>query len=91
MVVFLFLHNQKGLFLFCKTGIIENKMAGDAVFASIQKLRFPLYRKLSGATFLDLGNVYNRIRDFYLFDVRRRADLLGAGSRDTGEFLQHRL
>jgi len=37
MVVFLFLHHQKGLFLFCKTGIIENKMVGDAVFVFIFK------------------------------------------------------
>ncbi|MFP4082983.1 MAG: outer membrane protein assembly factor BamA [Candidatus Aminicenantes bacterium] len=52
------------------TGLPEG---GEAVFILNQELRFPLYRKLSGAVFLDLGNVYARVSDFDPFEVRKAA------------------
>ena len=41
-------------------------------------MRFPLFRILEGAGFLDIGNIYAGVRDFDLFNVRKSA---GAGLR----------
>jgi outer membrane protein assembly complex protein YaeT len=46
---------------------------GDAVFILNQELRFPLYKRLSGAVFLDIGNVYSKASDFNPFSVRKSA------------------
>jgi len=51
---------------------------GNALFLLNQELRFPLFRILEGAGFLDIGNVYAGVRDFDLFNVRKSA---GAGLR----------
>jgi outer membrane protein assembly factor BamA len=48
-------------------------LGGDAVFILNQELRFPLYKILSGAVFLDIGNVYPRVSDLDPFDVRESA------------------
>jgi len=46
---------------------------GDAVFILNQELRFPIYKKLSGAVFLDLGNIYSKAYDLDPFNVRKSA------------------
>ncbi len=48
-------------------------LGGDAVFILNQELRFPLYKILSGAVFLDIGNVYPNVSDLDPFDVREAA------------------
>jgi outer membrane protein assembly complex protein YaeT len=52
------------------TGLAEG---GDAVLILNQELRFPIYKRLSGAAFLDLGNVYPTLSDIDLFNVRQAA------------------
>lgn len=46
---------------------------GNAVFIINQELRFPIYKRLSGVVFTDLGNIYRRISDFDPFHVRKAA------------------
>jgi outer membrane protein assembly complex protein YaeT len=57
---------------------------GNAMFVANEELRFPLYRKLTGATFLDVGNVYPAISDFTFRDLRAGA---GGGLRFRLGFL----
>lgn len=52
------------------TGLAEG---GNAVLILNQEVRFPLYKRLSGAAFLDIGNVYSAISDFDFFNVRQAA------------------
>jgi len=59
-------------------------LGGDAVFILNQELRFPLYKILSGAVFLDIGNAYPRISDLNPFDVR---DAAGFGFRLVTPFV----
>ncbi len=56
-----------------KDSITELPLGGDAVFILNQELRFPIFKKLGGVVFLDLGNVYPKISDFDLFDIRKTA------------------
>ena len=63
------------------TGLAEG---GDAVLIVNQELRFPIYKRLSGAAFLDLGNVYSALSDFNLFKVRQAA---GFGLRYNTPFV----
>jgi outer membrane protein assembly complex protein YaeT len=53
-----------------QTGVPEG---GDAVFVFNQELRFPVYKRLGGVVFMDLGNVYAKAADFDPFDVRKTA------------------
>ena len=56
-----------------KDSITELPLGGDAVFILNQELRFPIFKKFGGVVFLDLGNVYPKISDFDLFDIRKTA------------------
>jgi outer membrane protein assembly factor BamA len=48
-------------------------------------LRFPIHKWFSGATFVDIGNVYRKVSDFDPTDLRYSA---GLGMRmGTGSFL----
>lgn len=63
-------------------------LGGEAVFVLNQELRFPIFKKFSGVVFLDLGNVYPKISDFGLFDIRKTA---GFGFRLHTPFILVRL
>ncbi|HXV63912.1 MAG TPA: BamA/TamA family outer membrane protein, partial [Vicinamibacteria bacterium] len=53
-------------------------IGGQAVGVFNQELRFPLYRSLQGGVFWDVGNVFARVSDFRIPDLRQS---LGAGLR----------
>jgi outer membrane protein assembly factor BamA/autotransporter translocation and assembly factor TamB len=53
-------------------------LGGDALFLLNNELRFPLVGKVDGVTFVDIGNVFQRINEFSLTDLRKSA---GAGLR----------
>jgi outer membrane protein assembly complex protein YaeT len=58
---------------------------GDSVLILNEELRFPIHKWLSGATFVDIGNVYRDVSDFDPTDLRYSA---GLGMRiGTGSFL----
>ena len=61
---------------------------GDAVLIMNHELRFPIYKKWSGAVFLDMGNVYGRLRDFDPFYLRKAA---GFGIRYNTRFILIRM
>ncbi|MCJ7580291.1 MAG: outer membrane protein assembly factor BamA [Candidatus Aminicenantes bacterium] len=61
---------------------------GDAVLIMNHELRFPLYKKWSGAVFLDMGNVYGRLQDFNAFNLREAA---GFGLRFKAGFILIRM
>ncbi|HZX10224.1 MAG TPA: BamA/TamA family outer membrane protein, partial [Acidobacteriota bacterium] len=63
-------------------------VGGEAVFIFNQELRFPVYKILGGAVFMDLGNVYSRLSDFDPFDIRKTA---GLGLRVHTSFMIFRL
>ncbi len=63
------------------TGLAQG---GDAVFILNQELRFPIYRRLGGVVFIDLGNVYSRVYDLDPFNVRKSA---GFGLRFNTPFV----
>jgi outer membrane protein assembly factor BamA len=48
-------------------------IGGNAVFVLNNELRFPLHWIFDGVTFLDIGNVYGRVRDFDITDMRKSA------------------
>jgi outer membrane protein assembly complex protein YaeT len=48
---------------------------GEALFVLNNELRFPLISIFDGVAFLDLGNVYPRVRDLNPFEVRKAAGL----------------
>ena len=48
-------------------------VGGEAVFVMNQELRFPLFKNLSGAVFVDIGNVYPKVSDFDPFEARETA------------------
>lgn len=58
-----------------KNPVTGNPQGGNAVFVLSQELRFPVYRILGGAVFLDVGNVYPSISDFDPLDIRKTAGL----------------
>jgi outer membrane protein assembly factor BamA len=43
---------------------------GNALFITNQELRFPLFWRLGGVTFFDIGNVYDRIGSAHPFRQR---------------------
>jgi outer membrane protein assembly complex protein YaeT len=63
------------------TGLAEG---GNAVLILNQEVRFPIYKRLGGAAFLDIGNVYSAISDFDLLNVRKAA---GFGLRYNTPFV----
>jgi len=63
-------------------------VGGEAVFILNQELRFPVYKILGGAVFIDMGNVYSSLSDFDPFDIRKTA---GLGFRIHTSFLVFRL
>jgi outer membrane protein assembly complex protein YaeT len=46
---------------------------GEALFILNNELRFPLYRLFEGVGFVDVGNVYAKVADFDLGDLRKTA------------------
>ncbi len=50
-------------------------VGGDAVFVLNNELRFPLRWMFDGVTFLDVGNVYDKVSDFSFTDLRKSAGL----------------
>ena len=44
---------------------------GEAVFIANNELRFPVYSIFDGVGFADLGNVYRKVSDFRLADLRK--------------------
>jgi outer membrane protein assembly complex protein YaeT len=63
-------------------------LGGDAVFILNQELRFAIFKKFGGVIFLDLGNVYPKISDFDILDIRKTA---GIGFRLHTPFVLVRL
>jgi len=61
---------------------------GNAVFIMNHELRFSIHKRVSGAVFLDLGNVYAKVNDFDPFDVRESA---GFGLRYKTSFVLLRI
>jgi outer membrane protein assembly factor BamA len=53
-------------------------LGGDALFIVNNELRFPLMSIVDGVTFLDVGNVFQRTKDFSFTDIRKSA---GVGVR----------
>jgi outer membrane protein assembly factor BamA len=48
-------------------------LGGDAMLVINNELRFPLYSIVDGATFVDIGNVWQKTTDFSLGDLRKTA------------------
>ncbi len=61
---------------------------GEAVFIANNEIRFPLVHFFDGVGFLDMGNVYRKMSDFDLSEVRKSA---GFGLRVRTPFLLLRL
>ncbi len=59
-------------------------LGGQAVFFLNNELRFPFYRFIDSAAFLDIGNVWQRPSDFRLSDLRKSA---GFGLRLRNPFI----
>ncbi|HET8947180.1 MAG TPA: BamA/TamA family outer membrane protein, partial [Candidatus Polarisedimenticolia bacterium] len=53
-------------------------LGGEGLFLLNEELRFPLWRKLQGVVFTDIGNVYRTLSDYTLSDLRECA---GGGVR----------
>jgi outer membrane protein assembly complex protein YaeT len=53
-------------------------LGGQAVVVMNQELRFPIYKSLHGGAYYDMGNVFARVKDVSLSDMRHS---LGAGLR----------
>jgi outer membrane protein assembly factor BamA len=63
-------------------------VGGDAVFMLNNELRFPLFWIFDGVTFLDVGNIYDKVGDFSIADLRKSA---GVGLRLRTPFFLIRL
>ncbi|MEP6537734.1 MAG: BamA/TamA family outer membrane protein, partial [Bryobacteraceae bacterium] len=48
---------------------------GDAVFILNNEIRFPLFSIVDAAGFVDIGNVYSKVSNFSLTDLRKTAGL----------------
>jgi outer membrane protein assembly factor BamA/autotransporter translocation and assembly factor TamB len=53
-------------------------LGGEGLFLLNEEMRFPIWRKLQGVVFADVGNVYRTLSDYTLSDLRECA---GAGLR----------
>ncbi len=63
--------------------VISVFFGGDSVLILNEELRFPIYKLVSGATFVDIGNVYRTVSDFDPTDLRYSAGFgmrIGKGS-----------
>ncbi|MCI0444983.1 translocation/assembly module TamB domain-containing protein [bacterium] len=63
--------------------VISVFFGGDSVLILNEELRFPIYKLVSGATFIDIGNVYRQVSDFDPTDLRYSAGFgmrVGKGS-----------
>jgi outer membrane protein assembly factor BamA len=78
-------------------GVDRLPLGGEALLVLNNELRFPLVSIVDGVVFSDVGNVYTRLSDFSLSDLRKSA---GVGLRlrtpwflvrgDYGFVLDHR-
>lgn len=59
-------------------GVNGKPIGGDALFVLNNELRFPLMSIVDGVGFVDVGNVFQRTKDFSLTDLRKTA---GVGVR----------
>jgi outer membrane protein assembly factor BamA len=59
-------------------GLDGKPTGGDALLILNNELRFPLIGIVDGVTFLDVGNVFQRTKDFSFTDLRKGA---GVGVR----------
>jgi len=55
-----------------------NPTGGEALFLINAEFRFPIWRQFQGVLFYDVGNVYTKVSDMSLTDLRH---VLGAGVR----------
>jgi outer membrane protein assembly factor BamA len=58
--------------------VLEDAEGGEAMLVLNGELRFPIYRWLKGVGFVDIGNVYPKVRDMSLTDLQVG---VGAGAR----------
>jgi outer membrane protein assembly factor BamA len=65
-----------------------NPTGGDGVLILNSELRFPIYKFFDGVTFVDAGNVYQRLEEFNPFEVRAS---YGVGLRIRNPYLLIRL
>ena len=63
-------------------------VGGEALFITNQELRFPLVSIFDGVGFLDIGNTYEKVSNFSLWDVRKAA---GVGVRVRNPYFLLRL
>ncbi len=57
---------------------LDRPAGGNAMLVINNELRFPVFKMFDAASFLDIGNLYPKLGDFSLADVRKTA---GAGLR----------
>ena len=55
------------------TNFFGDHVGGEAVFLINNELRFPIFSIFDGVSFLDVGNLYSRISDLTLRDLRSTA------------------
>lgn len=53
-----------------KDPVTGNPLGGEGLFIFNQEARFPIWKSFHGALFVDVGNVYLRLGDFDLGDLR---------------------
>ncbi len=61
-----------------KDPVTGNPIGGESLFIINEEYRFPIWRFLRGVVFFDAGNVYSKLSEFDLRDLRR---VLGGGFR----------
>jgi outer membrane protein assembly complex protein YaeT len=58
-----------------RVNALGQPQGGDAVLIINNELRFPIYSFFDGVGFVDVGNVYPKVSDFSITDVRKTAGL----------------
>ena len=58
-----------------RSGVFDDAEGGEAMLVLNGELRFPIYRWLKGVGFVDVGNVYPKVRDLSFTDL-----LVGVGA-----------
>ena len=66
----------------------DSPAGGDAMLIVNNELRFPMFKMFDGVGFVDIGNVYPKLSDFSITDVRKTG---GAGLRIRTPYLLLRL
>ena len=56
-------------------GAARTPLGGEAMLVINNEIRVPLISRFDGVAFLDVGNVYRRVSDFSLTDIRKAAGL----------------